>query len=91
MQYLSTRGQIKDLSFKEAVMMGLADDGGLLLPERIPLLPPDELDGLIELSYPDLAFNILQRFIDDIPAAKLRDLIQRSYATFTVPEVTPVV
>lgn len=91
MQYLSTRGQVKDLSFKEAVMMGLADDGGLLLPERIPVIPPDELDALAELSYPELAFNILQRFIDDIPAAKLRDLIQRSYATFTVPEVTPVV
>lgn len=91
MQYLSTRGQVKDLSFKEAVMMGLADDGGLLLPERIPVIPPDELDGLMDLSYPDLAFNILQRFIDDIPAAKLRDLIARSYATFTVPEVTPVV
>ncbi|MDZ4184251.1 MAG: threonine synthase [Desulfuromonadales bacterium] len=91
MQYLSTRGQIKDLSFKEAVMMGLADDGGLLLPDHIPLIPPDELDSLTELTYPELAFNILQRFIDDIPASRLRELIQRSYASFTVPEVTPVV
>lgn len=91
MQYLSTRGQVKDLTFKEAIMMGLADDGGLLLPAHIPLIPPDELDGLIDLSYPDLAFNILQRFIDDIPASRLRELIQRSYATFSVPEVTPVV
>ena len=91
MQYLSTRGQVKDLTFKEAIMMGLADDGGLLLPAHIPLIPPDELDGLIDLSYPDLAFNILQRFIDDIPASRLRDLIQRSYATFSVPEVTPVI
>lgn len=91
MQYLSTRGQVTDLTFKEAVMMGLADDGGLLLPAEIPLIPPDELDHLSDLSYQDLAFNILQRFIDDIPAAKLRDLIDRSYATFTVPEVTPVV
>lgn len=91
MQYLSTRGQVKELTFKQAVMMGLADDGGLLLPERIPVLAPDELDELAELAYPDLAFRILGHFIDDIPAATLRDLINRSYATFTHPEVTPVV
>src|SRR5512133_2762924 len=91
MQYLSTRGQVTELTFKQAVMMGLADDGGLLLPEHIPTIAPDELDDLAQLAYPELAFRLLSRFIDDIPAAKLRELIDRSYASFDHPDVTPVV
>jgi len=91
MRYLSTRGQVAGISFKQAVMMGLADDGGLLLPESIPTLNPGDLDALAKLAYPELAFQILSRFIDDIPAADLKSLIDRSYATFSHPEVTPVV
>jgi len=91
MLYHSTRGQVSELTFKEAVMMGLADDGGLLLPQHIPVISPDELDELAKLSYPSLAFAILSRFIDDIPAAKLRELIDTSYAAFTHPDVTPLV
>jgi len=91
MRYLSTRGKVHGLSFKQAVLTGLADDGGLLLPERIPLLYSEDLDRLAELSYPELAFDILSRYIDDIPAADLKALIDRSYAGFSHPEVTPVV
>lgn len=91
MNYLSTRGQVRDLSFSQAVMMGLADDGGLLLPERIPVLSARDLEQLADLSYPELAFNIISRFATDIPAADLRELIKTSYAGFSHPEVTPVV
>lgn len=91
MRYISTRGGIQPIRFKDAVMMGLADDGGLLLPETIPTFSPAELESWRSLSYPQLAFEIISRFVDDIPAADLRALIERSYATFTHPEVTPVV
>lgn len=91
MRYMSTRGRIRGLSFKEAVMMGLADDGGLLLPESIPALNPGEIESLEKLAYPELAFQIINRFAGDIPSADLKEIIERSYATFTHPEVTPVV
>jgi len=91
MRYQSTRGQVRGLSFKEAVMMGLADDGGLLLPETIPTLTPGDIEMLAKLAYPELAFQIINLFAGDIPSADLKELIDRSYAAFTHPEVTPVV
>ncbi len=91
MKYLSTRGAVRGISFKQAVMMGLAEDGGLLLPESIPRLTPGDLDMLAKLAYPELAFQVMNHFIDDIPAADFKDLIDRSYASFTHPDITPVV
>jgi len=91
MHYKSTRGQVSGVSFKQAVMMGLADDGGLLLPEELPHFDTAELARFARLPYPDLAFEIISRFATDIPHDDLKALIDRSYATFTHPAVTPVV
>jgi len=91
MRYISTRGGIEPIAFKDAVMMGLATDGGLLLPESYPTFTPKQLESWRNLSYSDLAFTILSRFIDDIPPADLKRLVDASYATFSNPEVTPVV
>ncbi|NOQ41356.1 MAG: threonine synthase [Desulfuromusa sp.] len=91
MKYCSTRGKVQGLSFSDAVMMGLADDGGLLLPEEIPVLSKDDLQQLSHLPYPELAFQIISRFATDIPAADLKDLIDRSYANFEHPQITPLV
>ncbi len=91
MKYKSTRGQVRGISFKDAVMMGLAEDGGLLLPESIPQIDVNELEELAGLAYPELAFRIISRFATDIPADDLKELIDRSYSTFTHPEITPVV
>ncbi len=91
MQYLSTRGGVSPLSFTQAVMMGLAEDGGLLLPRTIPRIGCETLTSWQNLSYPELAFEIMSRFIDDIPSSSLRDIINRSYATFSNEEITPLV
>ena len=91
MQYISTRGQIDPVSFKDAVMMGLANDGGLLLPETYPLISPDLLESWRKMEYRQLAFEVISRFADDIPAADLKTLIDRSYSSFTHPEITPVI
>ncbi|MBI5656107.1 MAG: threonine synthase [Geobacter sp.] len=91
MKYISTRGGIAPVGFREAVMMGLATDGGLLLPEAIPVIDRATLASWKGLSYQELAFRIISLFADDIPADDLRRLIDRSYATFTHPEITPVV
>jgi len=90
MKYVSTRGGVRDLSFCDAVMMGLASDGGLLVPESIPDIS-DELSQLVGLEYCDLAFEVMSRFVDDIPEDELKALIERSYSTFDDPKVTPVV
>jgi threonine synthase len=91
MKYQSTRGQVRDIPFKQAVMMGLAEDGGLLLPESIPQLTPGDLDALSKLAYPELAFQVMSYFIEDIPAADLKNMIDRAYASFTHPDITPVI
>jgi len=91
MRYISTRGGIQPLAFKDAVMMGLATDGGLLLPEQYPQVSSAQLEEWRSLSYPELAFKVISPYVDDIPADDLKKLIDRSYATFTHPEVTPVV
>lgn len=90
MKYISTRGQIEPVSFKEAVLMGLARDGGLLLPETIPSLS-GSAERLAPLSFSDLSFEVIRLFAPDIPQDDLRDIIQRSYASFSHPEVTPLV
>jgi len=91
MRYISTRGGIQPIPFKDAVMMGLATDGGLLLPESYPQISSEQLESWRGLSYPQLAFQVISPFVDDIPADILKGLIDRSYATFTHPEVTPLV
>ena len=77
MKYRSTRG-ICGFSFEDAVMMGLADDGGLLLPEFIPQVQ-DRFSDWTELSYPDLALEIVSLFCDDIPREDLRSLVNQAY------------
>ena len=91
MRYLSTRGGVRGIPFSEAVMMGLATDGGLLLPEVIPTVDGGTLDSWRGLSYTELAFEVMRLFVGDIPGEDLRGLIERSYATFEHPEVVPLV
>ncbi len=89
MKYISTRGGITPIPFKKAVMMGLASDGGLIVPESIPYLNPKNFRRGI--SYTELAVEILKLFIDDIPEYDIANMIQRSYSTFDTPDVAPLV
>ena len=91
MRYISTRGGIEPVSFKQAVMMGLATDGGLLLPEKLPVVDAATAAAWRELAYPDLAEAVLSLFLDDIPAPDLRELIHRSCQSFGHPEIVPLV
>jgi threonine synthase len=94
-KYVSTRGADAEQpkSFCEILLAGLATDGGLYLPQAYPSLSADELAVMRTLSYPELAFNIISRFVDDIPAAALNDIIDRTYTaeTFGSEEITPLV
>ncbi len=91
MRYKSTRGGVDGITFSDAVMMGLATDGGLLLPEQIPSIAPQELQSFRSMEYGQIAYKIISRFVgDDIPAADLQKIIERSYSAFTHPQITPL-
>ncbi|EHL00917.1 putative Threonine synthase [Glarea lozoyensis 74030] len=92
-KYLSTRGGSYGLSFEEVVLKGLAPDGGLFIPEQIPELPKHWESKWQNLSFAELAFEILSLYIStsEIPSSDLKDIIDRSYATFRAPETTPLV
>ncbi len=90
MKYRSTRGGVSDLAFKDAVMMGLATDGGLLVPDTIPDVS-HRLEEWTGASYQDLAFHIMATYIDDISEVDLRSIINRSYATFDDERIAPIV
>jgi len=91
MKYISTRGNISPIPFQAAVMMGLATDGGLLLPETMPAIDKNTLKAWRDLTFKELAAEIFRLFVSDIPEPELEDIITRSYATFSHPEITPVV
>src|SRR3954469_3431289 len=91
MRYISTRGQVSEIGFIDAVLMGLAEDGGLLIPEKIPQIPAEKLQAMSELTYQELAYEIISYYVDgEIPENELKELIEKSYGTFRHPEVTPV-
>lgn len=83
MKYISTRGQSPALGFTDILLGGLAPDGGLYLPETYPQLNAADLDAMRGMNYRDLAFNIIARFVDDIPADDLKRLIDNTYTAQT--------
>ena len=92
MRYISTRGGVEPVTFTQAVMMGLATDGGLLLPETIPAIDSTTLTRWSQLGFQELAVEVMLPFVGaDISREELTALVQESYAGFSHPEVTPEV
>jgi len=79
MKYISTRGQSKPLSFSEILLGGLAPDGGLYLPESYPQFSAQDLNNMRSMSYAELAFHIISKFVDDIPQDDLKIIINKTY------------
>ncbi len=90
MRYISTRGGVEPIEFQDAVLMGLGDDGGLIIPESIPDVS-GKLDEWRKLSYAELAFEVISLFASDIPAADLKELIDKTYGEAFAGGVAPVV
>ncbi|MGP1518062.1 MAG: threonine synthase [Ottowia sp.] len=96
MNYLSTRGESAPRQFCDILLEGLAPDGGLYLPERYPQLSAADLARLRQVwrsqGYAALAFEILSLYIDDIPAADLRAICDKTYTAqvFGTPQITPI-
>ena len=79
MKYISTRGKSPELNFCDVLLGGLAPDGGLYLPKSYPKFTNNDLNLMRAMSYKDLAFSIFEKFIDDIPANDLKDIINKTY------------
>jgi len=90
-KYISTRGQAPAVSFEEVVLTGLAPDGGLYIPASLPAITVQQLQAWRQLSYAELAFEIIRLFVDGaIPDNKLRVMINESYAGFSNSDVAPL-
>ncbi len=92
MRYISTRGQAPVRDFAGVLLAGLAEDGGLYVPETWPRLAPADLRALRGLPYPELAARVLQPFVGDaIPFGTLQSLCHDAYVGFGHPAVAPLI
>lgn len=92
MDYISTRGEAPVLSFSEALLAGLARDGGLYVPREWPQFSRRDIRALRGKSYQEIAFTVLSPFVaGEIEPEKFRAMIDEAYATFRHPAVAPLV
>src|SRR6266700_5832345 len=92
MRYISTRGQAPARDFAGVLLAGLAEDGGLFLPETWPVFSPEDWRAMRALSYPDLAARVMCPFTgDSIPFETMGAICRDAYAGFGHPAVAPLV
>ena len=92
MKYISTRGGMQPISYSEALLEGLAPDGGLAVPEAMPQLTLEQIEDWRALSYPELAVEVLSLFATDIPGAELERMCQAAYSSqnFVSEQIVPL-
>lgn len=91
MKYISTRGQGQSKDFQEVLLAGLADDGGLYVPETLPHFSTEKIRALKGLPYNQLAFEIIHPFVGGtIADDKLKQMINESYDEFSHQAVAPL-
>ncbi|MBW6419390.1 threonine synthase [Celeribacter sp. PS-C1] len=92
MRYISTRGQAPILTFEDAMLTGLASDGGLYVPETIPMLSEAEIAALAGMSYEEAAFVVMKPFIGDtFTDAEFKEIIAKAYQGFNHDARAPLV
>jgi len=92
MKYVSTRGQAPVLNFEETMLTGLARDGGLYVPDRIPQMSAGDIAALAGLSYEEQAFRVMRPFIGDaFTDDEFEAIIARAYASFSHDARAPLV
>jgi threonine synthase len=91
-RYISTRGEAPELSFEDALLAGLARDGGLYVPKTWPRLAPAAIAGFAGKPFAEVAVAALEPFVgDSIARADLLAMAREAYARFGHPAVTPLV
>lgn len=89
MLYKSTRGDEKTFSSVEAIVKGIADDGGLFVPVAFPKLQVS-LEELLKLDYKEIAYKVIHSFFDEFSEEELKDAIDKAYGKFSTLEVAPI-
>ncbi len=90
-QYISTRGQETAISFADALLAGLARDGGLYLPTAWPQFAAGELEAMASMPYAEVSARIMAKFTgDDLSFDELLAITRDAYATFSAEDVTPL-
>lgn len=88
--YRSTRNEAACFTASQAILKGLADDGGLFVPERIPALTKS-MDELAKMSYQETAYEVMKQFLTDFTEEELKDCISRAYdEKFDTKEIAPI-
>ena len=93
MKYISTRSNKKDLNpinSAEAILQGMAADGGLFVPEFIPRIKMNEIKALVEKRYESRAVDILSKFLTDYTADELNECAELAYNWFDVQGRAPI-
>ena len=90
MKYISTRTKITPVSSAEAILKGLAPDGGLYVPENIPKIKLEEIGQLVGVPYTKCAVEILKRFLTDYTEDELFECAELAYNWFDVPSKVPL-
>ena len=92
MKYISTRGQTPELTFEDAMLTGLARDGGLYVPETIPQLSTDDIKAMAGKSYEEIAFQVMRPFVGDtFSDDDFKGIIERAYKGFGHAARAPLV
>ena len=91
MSFFSTRGK-SCVTASQAILQGIAPDGGLYVPAMFPAVPPERLTSLIGMSYEERAVVILKRFLEDFDLREIEEAVNAAYSRerFTHPKVAPV-
>jgi threonine synthase len=89
MRYVSTRGRAPERGFTDILLSGLADDGGLYVPDHYPPVSRAELDAWRELPYAELATEVIAKFATDLPREVLADLCGRTYRASVYANARP--
>ena len=91
MKYFSTRGSAERVSAAEAIIRGLAPDGGLYVPESFPELALEDIAALVPLDYRARAARVMAPYLDEFSADEVEELCAAAYgANFDAPEIAPV-
>ena len=92
LKYVSTRGQSPELEFEDALLAGLARDGGLYVPAEWPQMSERKIKALAGLTYSEVAFRVMRPYIGpSIPDGDLQTMINEAYASFGHKAVVPLV
>ena len=91
MSYFSTRGN-ECVTASQAILSGMASDGGLYVPSMFPLISMDEIEGMISKSYEERAVRVLSAYLEDYPTREVVDSVYAAYGNghFNDPKIAPL-